>query len=89
MGNMRPHFSTIEGEIIKLKIENHIPNSEIYKKEPYLIDCSENMTLWDLKNKLAPIFNQPVGKIDLVKYVDPIADSQNGRSIQDLHFFNE
>ncbi len=42
LGSMIPHFSIMEGETLRLKIENSITNSDIHKKEPYIIDINEN-----------------------------------------------
>ena len=30
-----------------------------------------------------------MGKIDVVKYVNPIEETNNGKAISDLNFFNE
>jgi hypothetical protein len=35
LGSIRPHFSTVDGEVICLKIENCISGNEISKKQPY------------------------------------------------------
>jgi hypothetical protein len=33
----RPHFSTIEGEVLRLKVENCIVGNELHKKEPVVV----------------------------------------------------
>jgi hypothetical protein len=53
------------------------------------VEMNENSTLWDLKLKLAELYGEPVTKIDVVKYVNPIDDQNNGKALSDLHFFNE
>lgn len=50
---------------------------------------NENSTFWELKLRLAEIYSEPVSKIDVVKYVNPIEDTNNGKAITDLHFFND
>lgn len=78
---MMPHFSTIEGETLKLKIENQIVNSDIHKKEPYIIEVNENDTLWRLKVLLSEVYKVPANKLDVIKYVNPIEDTNQGKSI--------
>jgi hypothetical protein len=72
-----------------LKIDNQIAGNELYRKESYMMEVNENITLWDFKGKLAEVFNEQISKIDVVKYVNPIEDVYNGKSLSDLHFFNE
>lgn len=86
---MKPHFSTIEGDVLRLKIENNITGNEVSRKEPCMVEVNENTTLWEFKGMLAGIYGEPISKIDVVKYVNPIEDSHNGKSLSDLHFFNE
>lgn len=50
---------------------------------------NENTTFWELKLRLAELYSEPVSKIDVVKYVHPIDDTNHGKAITDLHFFNE
>lgn len=74
---------------MRLKIENNITNSDINKKEPYLIEINENDTLWRLKVALSEVYKLPPEKLDIIKYVSPIGDTNNGKSISELYFFNE
>ena len=86
---MEPHFSTVEGDYIKLKIDNNFMGNKLYEKESYVIEVNENLTLWKLKEKLAAIYNESIYQIDVVKYINPLDDSNLGKSLQELHFFNE
>lgn len=63
--------------------------NELYKKQPYVLEINENATIWDLKVKLSPIYSEPVDKIDVIKYVNPIEETSFSKSLSDLHFFNE
>lgn len=85
----RPHFSTIEGEVLRLKVENCISGNELHRKEPIIVEMNENNTLWELKGRLSEIYGEPVNKLDVIKYVNPIEDQNNGKALTDLHFFNE
>lgn len=38
---------------------------------------------------LSPVYNVPAEKLDIIKYVNPIDDVNNGKSISQLYFFNE
>lgn len=89
LGSMIPHFSIMEGETLRLKIENSITNSDIHKKEPYIIEINENQTLWKLKVLLAPVYGLPPTSVDIVKYVNPIEQVNHGKSLSELFFFNE
>ena len=86
---VQPHFSTIEGEYIKLKLENNLTGNDKHKKDPFILEVNENMTFWKLKEAVAEGFDEPVHKIDLIKYVYPIDEALNSKSVGDLHFFNE
>jgi len=46
------------------------------------------MTLWRFKQVLAEIYKESVNNIDVVKYVNPIDDTNLGKSLSDIHFFN-
>jgi hypothetical protein len=73
---------------LRLKLENQIPNSDVHRKEPLIIEISDNETLWTLKRRLAPIYGLHPTKLDVVKYVNPIDDSNLGKTLSDLFFFN-
>ena len=64
-------------------------NSDIHKKEPLILESNENESLWKLKQKLAEIYKIPATKLDVIKYVNPIEDSNLGKSLSDLFFFNQ
>lgn len=46
------------------------------------------MTLWRFKTLLSEVYNLPASKVDVIKYVNPIEDSNNGKSLSELFFFN-
>lgn len=75
--------------MLRLKVDNNIAGNEVSRKEPCVLEVNENTTLWEFKGLLAGVYGEAVGRIDVVKYVHPIEDGHNGKSLSDLHFFNE
>ena len=50
---------------------------------------NENDNLWRLKQALSEVYKIPAIKLDVIKYVNPIEDSNLGKSLSDLFFFNQ
>jgi hypothetical protein len=54
-----------------------------------VIEANENESLWKFKKRLAEIYKVPATKLDVIKYVNPIENSNLGKSLSDLFFFNQ
>lgn len=37
LGDVRPHMATIEGEVLRLKVENSITGNDLFRKEPVIV----------------------------------------------------
>ena len=53
------------------------------------MEINENETLWMLKKRLSEVYKLPALKIDVIKYVNPLEDSNLAKSLNNLFFFNE
>lgn len=69
--DVKPHFESVEGEMLKLSIENHITNNKVPDQK---IEVSENVTLWTFKNIVAHLFNEKPEDLSVHKFLSPIAD---------------
>ena len=50
---------------------------------------NENFTLYSFKKKLAEIYKENPNEINVHRFVHPIADENNGKSLSDLHLYND
>lgn len=54
----------------------------------FTIICNENQTLWNLKRKIMQAIGQRIEDIDVIKYSDPIPDTNHGKSLTELLFYD-
>lgn len=45
------------------------------------ITCNENISIWSLKKLLSEIIKESPETIDIIKYSDPMKDTNNGKSL--------
>ena len=73
---------------MKLKVENNYPQPHKNKIPKFDVIANENDTLWKLKTILANLIQENPINIEITKYVNPIDDSLNCKSLIDLSFYD-
>ena len=71
-----------------MKIENTFPRAKGTALERFDIVVSENCTIWRFKVLIGEITKDNPNNIDVIKFVNPIDDGYNGKSLADLFFYD-
>ena len=50
--------------------------------------ASENCTVWKFKNLIGEIIGDSPTNIDVIKFVNPVDDAYNGKSLSDMFFYD-
>ena len=70
------------------KVENTFPRDKGTALERFDIMVNENCTIWKLKLLIGDIIKDSPNNIDVIKFVNPVDDGYNGKSLTDMFFYD-